>query len=127
MPGSNSYKSLATHRYLDLARSLDYLQTRPDLDSSRVAYLGVSMGAAEGVVDATLMQDRLKTVVFLDGGFFLWPAAVGSDQVDFAPRMKKPVLMVNGRYDFSHDVTSAKPELVKEVLGWLDKYLGRVE
>lgn len=69
--------------------------------------------------------------------------------------MKKPVLMVNGRYDYTfslqtaqdplfrmlgtppaekrhvlletpHDVTQDRPTLVKEVLSWLDRYLGRV-
>jgi pimeloyl-ACP methyl ester carboxylesterase len=69
--------------------------------------------------------------------------------------MKKPVLMVNGRYDYvfsvnlaqnpmfnmlgtpptdkqhivleaSHDVTEQRPQLVKAVLGWLDRYLGQV-
>ena len=64
--------------------------------------------------------------------------------------------MVNGRYDYAfsldksqapmfqmlgtpeadkrhvvldtpHDVTQRRPELVKEVLAWLDKYLGRVD
>ena len=69
--------------------------------------------------------------------------------------MTKPVLMVNGKYDstFSpersqeplfrllgtpvadkrrvlldtpHDVSEQKEHLAKEVLAWLDKYLGRV-
>jgi hypothetical protein len=76
--------------------------------------------------------------------------------VNFAPRLKKPVLMVNGRYDFSfspsrsqdpmfrmlgapdadkrhvsfetpHDVSQKKAELSREVLAWLDRYLGRPE
>jgi pimeloyl-ACP methyl ester carboxylesterase len=113
------------------------------------------MGAANGVIFSTLLQDRLKTAVLLDGGYFLGPPPPGGDQADFAPRMKKPVLMVNGRYDFTfpvdkaqdplfrmlgtpkeekkhvvldtpHDVTEQRGELVKVVLGWLDQYLGRV-
>jgi pimeloyl-ACP methyl ester carboxylesterase len=97
----------------------------------------------------------LKTAVFLDGGYFLGTPPPGGDQADFAPRMKKPVLMVNGRYDYTfsldkaqnplfamlgtppqdkvhvvletpHDVTEQRPQLVKAVLDWLDKYLGRV-
>jgi dienelactone hydrolase len=146
---------LTTDRYKDAARTLDYLATRPDIDSSKLAYLGVSMGSAEGVIYTTLLQDRLKTAVFLDGGFFLDPPPPGGDQADFAPRMKKPVLMVNGRYDYSfslelsqnpmftmlgtpkkdkqhtvletpHDVTEQRPQLVKAVLDWLDHYLGPV-
>jgi formylglycine-generating enzyme required for sulfatase activity/predicted Ser/Thr protein kinase len=141
--------------YKDAARTLDYLDTRPDIDKNRIGYLGVSVGSAEGVIIATLLQDRLKTAVFLDGGYFLQQAIPGIDQADFAPRMKKPVLMVNGRYDYTfpletsqeplfrmlgtppadknhvvldtpHDVTQQRARLIQEVLGWLDRYLGRV-
>jgi pimeloyl-ACP methyl ester carboxylesterase len=107
------------------------------------------------VIFSTLLQDRLRAVVFLDGGYFLVKVVPGLDQADFAPRMKKPVLMVNGRYDYTfpvetaqdplfrmlgtapadkrhviletpHDVTEQRPQLVRAVLDWLDKYLGRV-
>ena len=146
---------LTTAWYKDAARSLDYLATRPDIDSSRVAYMGVSMGAAGGVILGALLEDRIKTAILLDGGYFLQSAAPGTDQADFAPRMKQPVLMVNGRYDYTfpvdkaqdplfqmlgtpaadkmhvildtpHDVTEKRPQLVKAVLDWLDKYLGTV-
>jgi len=113
------------------------------------------MGTASGVI-LTALEERLKAVVFLDGGFFQGSALPGTDQVDFAPRLKKPVLMINGRYDFvfsleqsqlpmfrmlgtpeaykrhvvletPHDVTAQRTELVKEVLAWLDKYLGKID
>jgi dienelactone hydrolase len=155
LPRGGQNIQLTTDRYKDAARSLDYLATRPDIDSSKLAYLGVSMGSAEGVIYSTLLQDRLKTAIFLDGGYFLDPPPPGGDQADFAPRMKKPVLMVNGRYDYvfslelsqdplfnmlgspkkdkqhlvletPHDVTEQRPQLVKAVLDWLDRYLGPV-
>jgi serine/threonine protein kinase/dienelactone hydrolase len=155
LPGGAQNIELTTEWYKDAARSLDYLATRPDIDSGRLAYLGVSMGSAEGVIATELLQDRLRTAIFLDGGYFLDTPPAGGDQADFAPRMKKPVLMVNGRYDFTfsldkaqnplfaqlgtpeedkrhvlldtpHDVTDQRPQLVKAVLDWLDHYLGRV-
>jgi eukaryotic-like serine/threonine-protein kinase len=155
VPGASQAIQLTTDLYHDTARTLDYLGTRSDIDNSKLAYLGVSMGSAEGVIYATLLQDRLKTSIFLDGGYFLDPPPPGGDQADFAPRMKKPVLMVNGRYDYvfsvnlsqdpmfnmlgtpqkdkqhivletSHDVTEQRPQLVKTVLDWLDHYLGPV-
>jgi serine/threonine protein kinase len=155
LPGGSQAIQLTTDRYKDAARTLDYLATRSDIDNSKLAYLGVSMGAAEGVTYSTLLQDRLKTAILLDGGYFLDPPPPGGDQADFAPRMKKPVLMVNGRYDYvfsvnlaqdplftmlgtpptdkqhiiletSHDVTEQHPQLVKAVLDWLDRYLGQV-
>jgi dienelactone hydrolase len=155
LPGASQEMKLTVERYKDLARSLDYLATRTDIDTTKLAYLGVSMGAAEGVIYTTLLQDRLKTDIFLDGGFFLDLPSAGRDQVDFAARLKLPVLMVNGRYDFSfsldrsqlplyrmlgtpdadkrhvlletpHDVNARRPDLTKEVLAWLDHYLGPV-
>lgn len=147
---------LVTERFKDLSRSIDYLKTRSDIDSGKLAYVGVSMGAAEGVIYSTLLQDKFRTAVFLDGGYFPWKLSPGIDQADFAPRLKLPVLMVNGRYDFSfslekaqnplfkmlgtaeadkrhvvmespHDVTVQHSQLLREVLGWLDKYLGHVQ
>jgi eukaryotic-like serine/threonine-protein kinase len=146
---------LNVDHYKDAARSLDYLATRSDIDSNKLAYLGVSMGSAKGVIISTLLQERLRTSIFLDGGYFLFPPTPGNDQADFASRLKIPVLMVNGRYDYAfsldraqnplfamlgtpardkrhvvldtpHDVTEQRPQLVKAVLDWLDHYLGRV-
>ena len=155
-PGASKHLALTTQRAKDLARSIDYLESRPDITKDELGYLGVSMGAAEGVIYTTLEQDRLRTAVFLDGGFFLGKATKGADQANVAPRMKKPVLMVNGRYDAtfsyaesqlplfrmlgtpaadkkhvvmhtSHDVTVEGSAPVHELISWLDTYLGRVE
>jgi predicted Ser/Thr protein kinase len=155
LPAQPDSAYLPVDWYKDAARSMDYLATRPDIDGDRIGYLGVSMGSAEGVIIAALLQDRLRVSIFLDGGYFLESAKPGIDQADFAPRIKMPVLMVNGRYDFTfpvqtaqdplfrmlgtppadkrhvlletpHDVTQDRPALVKEVLSWLDRYLGRV-
>ncbi len=156
LPGQSGELTGVVQRYKDLARSLDYLGTRADIAKDRLAYLGVSMGSAEGVIYTALEQQRLKAVIFLDGGYFLDQPPPGGDQADFAPRLTLPVLMVNGRFDFvfplgkaqdpffrmlgtpaankrhvvletPHDVTADRPALVREVLGWLDRYLGRVD
>ncbi|MGO8818544.1 MAG: protein kinase domain-containing protein [Terriglobia bacterium] len=144
------------NRSKDLGRSLDYLDTRPDIDPQKIAYLGVSMGSAEGIIYTTIAQSRLRTAMFLDGGYFLDKPPAGGDQADFAPRLRIPVLMVNGRDDYvfsvdksqnpffrmlgtpesdkrhvvldtPHDVTGQRTQLVTAVLDWLDKYLGRVD
>jgi len=155
LPGTMGSRELTIQQSKEVRRAVDYLEMRPDIaDARKLAYLGVSQGAAEGVIFVAL-EDRFQAAVFLDGGFFLMAAAEGEDQVDFALRMKKPVLMVNGKYDFTfppdqaqlpmfgmigtapadkfrkvletpHDVTELKPELSKEVLRFLDHYLGRV-
>jgi pimeloyl-ACP methyl ester carboxylesterase len=154
-PGPNFARETLIQWSKDLGRSLDYLETRDDIDMTRVGYLGVSQGAADGVVLATI-EDRIKAVVLLDGGFFRFEKPPpGMDPVDFAVRLKRPVLMVNGRYDWTfpletsqdpmfemlgtpaadkrhvvfdtpHDVRFRQGELTKQVLGWYDTYLGKV-
>ncbi len=153
-PGDYGDLELTIQQSKEVRRAVDYLETRPDIDKSKLAYLGVSAGTAYGVI-YTALEHRFKTIVFLDGGFLLNATLPPKDQVNFAPRIKKPVLMVNGRYDFTfsversqnplfrmlgtpeadkrhvvfdtpHDISMAKPELSREVLAWLDKYLGRV-
>jgi len=155
LPTPSRNREMLVQRYKDLGRSIDYLETRSDIDKTKIGYLGVSMGTAFGVILTTL-EVRLKAVVFLDGGFFLEKPLPGMDQVDFAPRLKKPVLMVNGRYDYffpvehsqltlfrmigtsdndkrhvlfdtPHNDEVRRSELTKEVLSWLDRYLGKVE
>lgn len=155
LPGPTLERETTVEWSKDLGRSIDYLESRPDIDASRLGYLGVSQGSAYGVILASL-EDRLKAVVFLDGGYFQQENPLtGMDQADFAPRLTKPVLMVNGRYDATfplesaqrpmfrmlgapdaekrhvifdtpHDVTLRRSDLVREVLAWYDKYLGRV-
>ena len=152
--GTIGYIDMVVRQSKDVGRSMDYLQTRAEIDKDRIAYLGVSQGTAYGVI-YTALEDRFKTVIFLDGGFFLGATSPAGDQANFAPRLKKPVLMMNGRYDFTfsldraqipffkmlgtpeadkkhvvfdtpHDISQEPARLASEVLGWLDKYLGRI-
>jgi serine/threonine protein kinase/dienelactone hydrolase len=135
----------------DLGRSIDYLETRADIDSKRIAFMGVSMGAALGVV-LTGVEERLKAVIFLDGGFYYEKQLPGANQADFAPRIKAPTLLISGKFDWiflgkdallrligtpsankkavtfdtAHDVSEQRTDLVREVLAWLDQYLGKI-
>jgi hypothetical protein len=110
------------------------------------------MGAAQGVI-LNALENRFKAVVFLDGGFGDERRLPGTDQADFAPRIKAPTLMIGGNYDFvlqgkdvvfrllgtppankrmilletAHDVSEKRADLVREVVGWLDNYLGKVD
>ena len=156
LPGPEMGRELITDWSKDLGRSIDYLEERSDIDAAQVVYLVVSQGTAYGVI-FTALEPRLKAIVFLDGGFFQHEQPLpGLDQVDFAPRVTRPVLMVNGRFDATfplessqlplfqllgtpandkrhvvfetpHDVRLQQTDLVKEVLAWYDKYLGRVQ
>jgi dienelactone hydrolase len=135
---------------------VDYLETRDDIDITRLAYFGVSLGAHTGVKHLAL-EPRFKAGVLASGGLLLAPEfklAPEADHINFAPRVQVPTLMMNGRYDQWFPLqTSQVPlfkllgtplehkrhavfnvahyipqkERIKETLDWLDRHLGRVE
>ena len=139
--------------YKDLARTLDYIQTRPDLDGSRIAYFGFSWGARLGPLFLAV-EPRLKTAILLSGGLKFARTFPELDPFNFASRVKVPVLMVNVRHDFYFPLETSQVPLfhllstpeqdkrhvvlegthgtppvasaTKEVLTWLDHYLGPV-
>ena len=137
----------------DLGRSIDYLETRGDIDHSKLAYEGASWGAAMGAI-LPAVEDRFKALILLVPGFYLQKRLPEVDQLNFAPRVKAPVLMLNGRFDFIFPVGSSqepmfrllgtskenkrriiydtghdipRTEMIKESLDWLDRYLGPVK
>jgi dienelactone hydrolase len=136
----------------DLGRSIDYLETRKDIDSHRLAYYGLSLGAVWGPV-LTAVEPRLKASVLVAGGLPFEKLPPEIEPLNFAPRVKIPTLMLNGQEDFIYPVASSQDPLfrllgtpstakrratfesghipplqpiVKESLDWLDRYLGPV-
>lgn len=141
-------------RRWDLGRTIDYLETRSDMDTSKVGYVGVSFGASYGL-PLVATEPRLSVAVLLSGG--MPPQGLGSeisliDPLNHAPRIKIPVLMINGRYDYVFPLESQqrlfdllgtpagekryvvlpsghgsppRADLLRETLGWLDRYLGQ--
>ena len=135
----------------DLGRAIDYLETRSDIDRARLAFYGVSAGADAGVI-LTALEPRLKASVIQGTG--LGEDVVPEiDLLNYAPRVRVPTLMLNGRYDFDAPLETAQRPLfallgapaqdkrhvvfetghslpVGEVAGtilpWLDRYLGPV-
>jgi hypothetical protein len=50
-------------------------------------------------------KDKIRVLVFIakeKRSDHRQTSSVRGDQADFTPRLKKPVLMVNGRYDYVH-------------------------
>ncbi len=137
----------------DLSRSIDYLETRPDIDTKRLAYYGVSWGAAMGAI-MPAVEKRFKASILYIAGLGFEPALPEVDQINFVSRVTIPMLMLNGKYDHYFPLeTSQKPmfqllgtppehkrhvvyetghfvprtQLIKESLEWLDRYLGPVK
>jgi eukaryotic-like serine/threonine-protein kinase len=134
----------------DLGRAIDYLETRPDIDRARLAFYGISAGADAGVM-LTALEPRLKAGVLQGAGIDDVPPEI--DSLNYAPRVRIPTLMLNGRYDFDLPVeTRQRPlfrllgtpaenkrhavfekghalpveDVAPEILQWLDRYLGPV-
>jgi len=97
---------------MDLSRSIDYLETRNDIDSERIAYCGMSAGATLAI-PVLAVEDRFKAAVLISGGFPTWDLTARIptlDPVSYAARVKTPVLMVNGKEDFVFPyATSQRP------------------
>lgn len=138
----------------DLGRTLDYLETRDDMDATRVAYFGVSFGASTAL-PLLVLEKRLKAAILYSGGLPYRALPVEGDAIDYVPRITIPVLMLNGAYDYifpletkqtpmfellgtpadhkRHVVYEAghsplpRSQVIQESLPWLDRYLGPVE
>jgi hypothetical protein len=147
--GLQAERELAIAWSRDLGRSIDYLETRADVDRDRLAFYGVSVGAEVGV-RLTALEPRLKASVLQGAGVEI-DATPETDPLNFAPRVRLPTLMLNGRYDFENPVEGGQrplferlgaehkrhavlelghalppAEVAGEVLPWLDRYLGPV-
>jgi pimeloyl-ACP methyl ester carboxylesterase len=103
------------------------------------------------------VESRVKTGILLLAGICACPRHPASDPANFAPRVRVPILMINGREDSVFPYETAQkplfnllgtPELLKrhvlfpgghaipweyhkeyysEIVKWLDEYLGSVD
>jgi hypothetical protein len=149
---SHQYTDFITQVVQDYKRSLDYLETRDDIDTDKLAYYGMSWGAMMGPI-INSVDDRAVTNIYLAGGL----GSGGRSEVNslnYITHVKKPTIMINGKYDMSLPYeTSIKPmfdllgtpdkhkklslyesdhlvpknDFIKESLSWLDLYLGPVK
>ena len=140
----------------DIGRTIDYVETRPDLDADRLSYLGISWGGVMGAI-MTAIEPRFKASILVVGGLEMQAVQPVADPFHFLPRVTLPTLMLNGRYDSffpletsimpfyenlgtpeadkkiivtdaNHFVLSYEANLaIAESLDWLDRYAGPVE
>jgi len=105
--GRNELRDIMIQRGKDIRRTVDYLAARGDIDTTRIAFYGVSLGAQLGPLFLAI-EPRLRTGVLFAGGFETWDMPPEGDPVNFTPRVKVPVIMVNGREDFDLPFESAQ-------------------
>ena len=145
-------RDLDMRRTKEMRRAIDYAVSRPDVDSSRIAYVGASWGSRMAGL-AVAVEPRFKTAILYVPGLGMTPVRPEVDPVNFLPRIRIPVLMLSGKYDSVFPVESSqlpfmnllgtpaadkkriayegghflpRPEMVSESLKWLDHYLGAV-
>jgi serine/threonine protein kinase/dienelactone hydrolase len=140
----------------DLSRSVDYLESRSDIQADRIGYMGFSLGARMGAL-CLANEKRIVSGILVHGGLFLAPKSIRLpevDEINYAPRVRQPVLMLNGRFDFQFSLERSQIPLfellgtppsdkkhvlfdgghgafltndqIRETLDWMDRYLGPV-
>jgi len=150
---SHRYRDLTVRQVQDVMRTIEYLETREDMDRERLAYYGWSWGGAMSPLVLS-QEPRFQAAVLHVAGFYDWRPLPEVDALKHLSRVAVPVLMINGRLDgFFPLETHARPffemlgtppedkrfyvsegghfvphsELIRESLDWLDRYLGPVE
>jgi len=148
---SHAYTEYCVQLVKDVRRSIDYFETRGDIDSGRLAYYGMSWGAYLSSV-VTAVEDRFRASVLVAGGV----NGTGRPEIsdcNYVTRVRVPTLILNGRYDaycppetcsqtmldllgtpaedkrlilYETDHIPPRTEYIKEILAWLDRYLGPV-
>jgi dienelactone hydrolase len=138
----------------EFGRSIDYLETRADIDASRIGFYGISSGADAGII-LTALEPRVKATVLMGVGLVNDEVQLPEAHVvNFAPRIRVPTLLLSGRNDVGRPVDTVQAPLfrllgtppehkhheiidgghlparqqdaTREVLAWFDKYFGPV-
>ena len=82
----------------DTDKTLDYLETRNDIDTDNIFYLGMSYGALFNT-HTLLFENRYKgAILYVGGSFPTYPPL--ADGINHLPRIKTPFLMLNGEQDY---------------------------
>jgi dienelactone hydrolase len=143
------YRDNAIDTVKDLRRTIDYLETRPDINRQAIAFFGYSWGGVNGPI-AMAQEPRIRAGVINIG--FLPPMTTipEVDPVNALPRVRQPTLMLSGQFDSMIPVANAeryfaligvpasqkkhvvaigghfipRDLLIREVLDWLDSHLG---
>jgi dienelactone hydrolase len=137
-----------------MGQTIDYLESRRDIDTQKLGYYGTSTGAMHGV-RLIALERRFKAAALTSGGLMAYQPQE-TDAWNYAPRVRIPVLMLNGRDDFLFPVETvqkplfnalgtpapekkyvqfegghvnlfSRPDLIGEILEWFDRYLGAVK
>ena len=151
---SSRWRDLTIQWVKDLRRTIDVLEVRTDIDTTRIAYFGHSWGAWEAPL-VLAVEPRLKVGISLTGGLWNVRFQPEIDPFNFLGAVRTPFLLLGGEWDPIFPLeTSQKPMIdglgtperdkrwfvhaggthgflpidivARESLTWLDRYLGPV-
>jgi len=140
-----------TYMMIDFQIVCDYLESREDMDMEKLAYFGLSWG---GFVAPYVLaiEKRVKAGIVAAFGVLSDGQNPEYDQITYLTRVRIPMLMMNGKYDFDFTLETQQafvdflgtpeedkvwkryeyvhgapvPDLINESLAFLDKYFGEV-
>ncbi len=136
----------------DERRGLDYLETRNEIDSTRIAFYGPSAGSRIGLILAAV-EPRYRSICLAGAGLQKedLQTIAEANPINFAPHIRGPKLIVQGRYDEDTPLKTQSEPLFKilrepkrlmlydgghippieffvtTMNGWLDETLGPVK
>jgi formylglycine-generating enzyme required for sulfatase activity/tRNA A-37 threonylcarbamoyl transferase component Bud32 len=102
-PPTVEFRDLLVLHATELRLGMDYAESRGDVDPEKFAYVAVSWGAGSRLAFSAV-DDRYKAVVYIGGGIDerVKPTLPEADNVNFAPYVRAPKLLVNGLNDEEH-------------------------
>lgn len=153
--GPNTWRMLLIDQVRDLRRTVDYLETRDDIDLDRLTLHAVSYGGYRAPY-ALAVDQRFRTAILLSAGLIPVDRIPPEVQLqDYLPRVNVPVLLINGRNDFTFphessqkpffELLGTRPEdkrhvvldwghlpphysdVIRTYLQWSDRWLGSVD
>jgi formylglycine-generating enzyme required for sulfatase activity/DNA-binding winged helix-turn-helix (wHTH) protein len=109
-PSTAEFREEIANLTIDERRGLDYLETRDDIDISKLGYFGPSGGTAKLIV--TAVEPRYRSIVLTGAGAKKYQVQyiAEANPLNFAPQIRAPKLMLHGRYDEADPLkTEAEP------------------
>ena len=102
-PPTVAFRDLMVRHATEMRLAMDYAETRPEVDADALTYGSFSWGAGSRL-GLSAVDERFKAVVYIGGGIDerVKPTLPEADNVNYAPYVDVPTLLLNGSNDEEH-------------------------
>lgn len=102
-PPTVAFRDLLVRHATEMRLAMDYAETRTEVDGDALTYGSFSWGAGSRLV-LSAVDERFKAVVYIGGGIDerVKPTLPEADNVNYAPYVDVPTLLLNGSNDEEH-------------------------